>query len=49
MLIINDSNDIKVIISAKNIEGVKIINLDNINIVDILKYKNFFMLVLRFY
>lgn len=37
-LIINDSKDDKVKYSSRNLEGVKYINLDNINILDLLKY-----------
>jgi len=40
VLIINDKKDDKVKNSGRNLTGVKIINLNNINIVDLLKYKN---------
>jgi large subunit ribosomal protein L4 len=40
ILFINDANDQKVTNSARNLVGVKIINLDNINVVDLLSYKN---------
>jgi len=40
ILLINDASDAKVINSGRNLSGVKIINLDNINIVDLLNYKN---------
>lgn len=40
VLIINDSKDDKVKYSARNLKGTEIINLENINIVDLLKYKN---------
>jgi len=40
ILIINDSKDEKIKYSGRNIAGVKIINLENINVVDLLKYKN---------
>jgi len=40
ILIINESKDEKVRYSARNLKGVEIINLENINIVDLLKYKN---------
>jgi len=40
ILIINDSKDPKTSISARNLEGIKMINIENINIVDLLKYKH---------
>jgi large subunit ribosomal protein L4 len=40
ILFINDASDAKVISSVRNLTGVKIINLDNINVVDLLNYKN---------
>jgi len=40
VLIIDSSNDDKVKYSGRNLAGVKIINLDNINIFDLLKYRN---------
>jgi large subunit ribosomal protein L4 len=40
VLFINDAKDEKVNNSGRNLSGVKIINLDNINIVDLLNYKN---------
>lgn len=40
ILIINDSKDEKVKYSARNLKGTEIINLENINIVELLKYKN---------
>ncbi|MBU4217292.1 50S ribosomal protein L4 [Candidatus Parcubacteria bacterium] len=40
VLIIDSSNDDKVKYSGRNLVGVKIINLDNINIFDLLKYRN---------
>lgn len=40
VLIINDTKDDKVKYSARNLAGTEIINLENINIVDLLKYKN---------
>lgn len=43
ILFVNDKKDEKVKNSARNLEGVKIINLDNINILDLLKYKNLFL------
>lgn len=40
VLIINDKNDEKVRYSASNIPGTKVINMQNINILDLLKYRN---------
>jgi large subunit ribosomal protein L4 len=40
ILLINDAGNDKVVKSARNLEGVKIINLENINIVDLLNCKN---------
>lgn len=40
ILLINDAKDDKVVKSGRNLEGVKIINLENINIVDLLNCKN---------
>jgi len=40
VLVLNDSKDEKTQYSARNLSGVKIINLENINLVDILNYKN---------
>lgn len=40
ILFINDKKDEKVKYSTKNISGVKLINSNNINILDLLKYKN---------
>ncbi len=39
ILIIDDSKNEKLKYSARNLEGVKIINLENINILDLLKYR----------
>ncbi len=39
-LIINDKKDEKTKYSVRNLAGVKFININNINIVEILKYKN---------
>jgi large subunit ribosomal protein L4 len=39
-LIINDISDEKLKYSARNLEGIKMINLNNINIVDLMKYNN---------
>jgi len=40
VLVINDAKDEKVKYSGRNLEGVEIINLENINLVELLKYKN---------
>ncbi len=40
ILIINGVNDEKVTKSARNLPGIRLINSDNINIVDLLKYRN---------
>lgn len=40
ILIINDKKDAKVKYSGRNLAGVEMLNLDNINILDLLKYKN---------
>jgi len=40
ILVINDKKDDRVKYSGRNLAGVEIINLDNINIIDLLKYKN---------
>jgi len=40
ILIINDSKNAKTQYSGRNLPGVKIINLENINLFDILNYKN---------
>ena len=40
MLIVNDVKDETVVRSGRNLKGLEIINLDNINILDVLKYKN---------
>jgi len=40
LLIINDAGDEKLKYSARNLTGVKIINIDNINILDLIKYRN---------
>ena len=37
---INDKKDDKVKFSGRNLAGVKIININNINILDLIKYKN---------
>jgi len=39
-LVVNDKKDEKVKFSIRNLAGIKILNLNNINIVDLLKYKN---------
>jgi large subunit ribosomal protein L4 len=43
VLFINDIKDEKIIFSSRNLLGFNIINLENINIVDLLKYKNLIM------
>lgn len=40
ILIVNDAKDEKTLNSGRNLKGVKIINLENINLLDILNYKN---------
>lgn len=40
ILIINDTMDEKLACSARNLVGVKLINLENINILDLLRFKN---------
>ncbi len=40
ILVINDSKEEKAKYSGRNLKGVKIINLENINVVDLLNYKN---------
>ncbi len=40
ILIINNAKDDKVKYSGRNLQGAKIINLENINIIDLLAYKN---------
>ncbi len=40
VLMINDKKDEKVIKSGRNLKGIEIINSENINIVDLLKYRN---------
>ena len=42
-LIIIDKTDDKIKYSANNLPGVEVLNLDNINLVDLLKYKNLVM------
>jgi large subunit ribosomal protein L4 len=39
-LVINDEKDEKVKYSSNNLEGVKVINLNNVNILDLLKYRD---------
>ena len=43
VLVINEKKDEKAKYSFRNLEGVKIINLDNINILDLLKYRKLIM------
>lgn len=40
ILVINESKDEKVRYSLRNLSGVKIINLENINLIDLLNYRN---------
>ncbi len=40
ILVINEAKDEKARYSGRNLKGVKIINLENINLVDLLNYKN---------
>ncbi len=40
ILIINSANDERVTKSARNLPGIRLINSDNINILDLLKYRN---------
>ncbi len=40
ILVINDAKEEKAKYSGRNLKGVKIINLENINLVDLLNYKN---------
>lgn len=40
VLVINDSKEEKTKYSGRNLAGVKILNLENINLLDILNYKN---------
>ncbi len=39
VLLINDKNTEQTKVSGRNLSGVELINLDNINIFDVLKYK----------
>ncbi len=43
VLFVHASKDEKLIMSSRNLTGFNIINLENINIVDLLKYKNLIM------
>lgn len=45
ILIINGKKDDKAKYSSRNLTGVKLINLENINIVDLLKHKNLILTV----
>ncbi|PKM91256.1 50S ribosomal protein L4 [Candidatus Falkowbacteria bacterium HGW-Falkowbacteria-1] len=40
ILVVNDNNDKKVFYSGRNLAGIEIINLENVNIMDLLKNKN---------
>ncbi len=42
-LILEDKSDEKIKYSARNLEGVKAANIDNINVLDLLKYRNIFL------
>ncbi|MFA5420846.1 MAG: 50S ribosomal protein L4, partial [Patescibacteria group bacterium] len=43
ILIINEGKNKEVLNSARNLSGVEIINLENINIIDLLAKKNFIL------
>lgn len=43
VLFVHNSKDEKLVMSSRNLTGFNIINLENINIVDLLKYKNLIM------
>lgn len=45
LLIINDNKNKKIKYSGRNLPGVKIINLENINLLDLLKYKDLILTV----
>ena len=45
VLVINNKKDDKVKYSGRNLAGVEIINLDNINILDLLRYRNVILTV----
>ncbi len=45
VLLINDKKDDKIKYSGRNLAGVEIINLDNINILDLLKYRDLVLTV----
>lgn len=40
ILVLNDAQNVKVKYSGRNLVGVKIINLDNLNLLDVLDYRN---------
>ncbi|MCD4761724.1 50S ribosomal protein L4 [bacterium] len=40
ILLVNDKANEKIKISARNLQGVKLINIDNINILDLLSYRS---------
>lgn len=40
LLVVNDAKDEKTLYSGRNLAGIKIINLENINLLDLLNYKN---------
>ena len=45
ILLVNDKKDDKVKYSGRNLAGVEIINLENINLLDLLKYRNLILTV----
>lgn len=45
VILVNDEKDEKLKMSGKNLQGLKILNLENINILDLLKYKNLILTV----
>jgi large subunit ribosomal protein L4 len=44
LLFVNNDKNEKVLASSKNLTGVKVISLENLNIVDLLKYRNLIIL-----
>ena len=40
ILVVNEAKEEKAKYSGRNLKGVKVINLENINLVDLLNYKN---------
>lgn len=45
LLIVSDKKNEKLKMSVRNLEGINVINLGNVNILDLLKYKNLVMTV----